>query len=175
MRWLALLTLAVCPTLVHAESAPAKPPADACPAKESHQFDFWIGHWNVIDPAGKVAGHNRIEAIVGGCALSENWDGAAGNRGKSYNAYDARTKTWQQFWVDAHGGVLHLSGGLEGRSMVLRSTQPGTHVDRITWTPNDDGTVRQLWESSDDAGKTWKNEFDGRYERIRMSNRAGSP
>ena len=175
MRWLALLTLAVCPTLVHAESAPAKPPADACPAKESHQFDFWIGHWNVIDPAGKVAGHNRIEAIVGGCALSENWDSAAGNRGKSYNAYDARTKTWQQFWVDARGGVLHLSGGLEGRSMVLRSTQPGTHVDRITWTPNDDGTVRQLWESSDDAGKTWKNEFDGRYERIRMSNRAGSP
>ena len=172
MRWLALLTLAVCPTLAHAESAPAKPPADACPAKESHQFDFWIGHWNVIDPAGKVAGHNRIDAIVGGCALSENWDGAAGNRGKSYNAYDARTKTWQQFWVDARGGVLHLSGGLEGRSMVLRSTQPGTHVDRITWTPNDDGTVRQLWESSDDVGKTWKTEFDGRYERIRHGDRA---
>jgi hypothetical protein len=171
MRWLASLALMLSSTLGHAEGAPAAAHTGACPAKESRQFDFWIGDWNVIDPAGKVAGHNRIEAIVGGCALSENWDGAAGNRGKSYNAYDARTSTWQQFWVDARGGVLHLSGGLVGKSMVLRSTRAGAHVDRITWTPNDDGTVRQLWESSEDSGTTWKVEFDGRYERIRHGDR----
>jgi len=63
--------------------------------------------------------------------------------------------------------VLHLSGGLDGKKMVLRSTRPGAHVDRISWTPNDDGTVRQLWESSEDGGKTWTTAFDGRYERTR--------
>ncbi len=151
-----------------ASIAAETPPAPAgCAASESHQFDFWIGDWNVVDPAGKVAGHNRIEAIVGGCALAEHWDGAAGGHGVSYNAYDAPTKTWQQFWVDARGGVLHLSGGLDGKKMVLRSTRPGAHVDRISWTPNDDGTVRQLWESSEDGGKTWTTAFDGRYERTR--------
>ena len=123
MHWLASLALVMIVASSDAEGAPAKPPL-TCAAPESHQFDFWIGDWNVIDPAGNVAGHNRIEAIVGGCAISENWDSTAGNRGKSYNAYDAQSKTWQQFWVDARGGVLHLSGGLEGRSMVLRSTRP---------------------------------------------------
>jgi hypothetical protein len=146
-------------------SATATPPA-GCTASEAHQFDFWIGDWNVTE-AGKPAGHNRIEAILGGCALSENWDSASGGHGKSYNAYDARTKTWQQFWVDVHGGVLHLSGGRQGRDMVLRSTRPGAHVDRITWTPNADGSVRQHWESSEDGGTTWKTAFDGRYERTR--------
>jgi hypothetical protein len=173
MRWVAPLVFAAgFSAFCHAEGAPPKAPANACPAKESHQFDFWIGDWNVSDPTGKRVGHNRIEAIVGGCALSENWDSATGNRGKSYNAYDAPTKTWQQFWVDAHGGVLHLTGGIEGKSMVLRSTRPGAHVDRITWTPNDDDTVRQLWESSEDSGKTWKTEFDGRYERVPHGDRA---
>ncbi|HKE48824.1 MAG TPA: hypothetical protein VKB52_12230 [Rhodanobacteraceae bacterium] len=148
-------------------AASTPPPSNGCTAAESHQFDFWIGDWNVIDPAGKVAGHNRIESILGGCVLSENWDGAAGGRGKSYNAYDTTAKVWRQFWVDARGGVLQLEGGLVGKDMVLRSTRPGARVDRITWTPNGDGTVRQHWESSDDGGKTWKTEFDGRYERTR--------
>ena len=105
--------------------------------------------------AGKVAGHNRIEAILGGCALAEHWDSASGDHGTSYNAYDAPTKTWQQFWVDAHGGVLHFEGAIAGGHMVLRSSRAGAHVDRITWTPNKDGRVRQLWESSEDSGKTW--------------------
>jgi len=36
---------------------------------------------------------------------------------------------------------------------------------RITWTPNHDGNVRQLWESSDDDGKTWTTAFDGIYHK----------
>jgi hypothetical protein len=35
---------------------------------------------------------------------------------------------------------------------------------RITWTPNADGSVRQLWESTDAAGQ-WTTAFDGRYTR----------
>ena len=36
---------------------------------------------------------------------------------------------------------------------------------RITWTPNDDGTVRQVWNVSTDGGATWKVVFDGTYTR----------
>jgi hypothetical protein len=144
----------------------ASAPPNGCAASESHQFDFWIGDWNVVEK-GKLAGHNRIEPILGGCAIAEHWDGAGGGHGTSYNAYDAQTKTWQQFWVDARGGVLHLEGTFDGERMALKSTRPGAHVDRIIWTPNKDGSVRQLWETSEDGGKTWTTSFDGRYERTR--------
>jgi hypothetical protein len=167
-RLAALVPFMLLAVLANAANDPAVPAkADPCATKESRQFDFWIGDWNVVDPAGKVAGHNRIEAILGGCALAEHWDGAGGGHGTSYNAYDARTKTWQQFWVDKQGGVLHLEGTFDGERMVLRSPRADAHVDRITWTPNKDATVRQLWETSDDSGKTWTTTFDGRYERTR--------
>jgi hypothetical protein len=35
---------------------------------------------------------------------------------------------------------------------------------RITWTPNADGSVRQLWESSGPNGQ-WVVVFDGLYRR----------
>jgi hypothetical protein len=35
---------------------------------------------------------------------------------------------------------------------------------RISWTPNDDGSVRQHWESSTD-GEEWTTLFDGLYVR----------
>lgn len=54
--------------------------------------------------------------------------------------------------------MLELAGGLVDGMMVL----PGgcalpdgrTVTDRITWTPRADGTVRQHWEESLDAGRT---------------------
>jgi hypothetical protein len=38
-------------------------------------------------------------------------------------------------------------------------------ADRVTWTPNADGSVRQLWEKSADGGATWTTAFDGLYTR----------
>ncbi len=50
--------------------------------------------------------------------------------------------------------------------MVLsgsRVTPQGeTVVDRITWTPHDDSTVRQHWEMSSDEEQTWSTLFDGK-------------
>jgi hypothetical protein len=53
--------------------------------------------------------------------------------------------------------------------MVLtgETVRPGgvQQMERITWTPNADGTVRQHWEQSADGGKTWETAFDGLYRR----------
>jgi hypothetical protein len=35
--------------------------------------------------------------------------------------------------------------------------------NRIRWTRNADGTVRQTWDISQDNGQTWKTSFDGKY------------
>ena len=143
--------------------APAPPP----PARQSaeyRQFDFWLGEWEVFLPTGKKAGDSRIEAISAGCALLENWSGNGGFSGKSLNSYDSSDGQWHQSWVDSSGSRLDLAGSYADRRMVLSST-PGAGVQRIAWTPNDDGSVRQLWESTADGGKTWTVQFDGKYVR----------
>lgn len=135
---------------------------------ESCQFDFWIGEWNVTTPDGQPAGANRIEPIAGHAGLLENWTGAKGFSGQSLNASNPARKQWQQFWVGSDGGVLELSGGLVDGGMVLTGAHDvrGRHLqEKITWTPNADGTVRQHWEQSKDDGKTWTTAFDGLYRR----------
>ena len=167
-----LLALATATTLTSAQTATA-PKSPPCSAAEHRQFDFWIGHWEVFTPDGKKAGDNRIEAIEGGCALLERWSGRGGFSGISLNSWDADARLWRQHWVDNQGGLLRLSGQLEGRRMVLGAVEP--HPDkpgamlreRITWTPQADGSVRQWWQRSEDEGSTWSTVFDGRYVKSR--------
>ena len=53
-------------------------PVGACAdEKKSHQFDFWIGEWEVT-AGGKPAGMNSIQPILDGCVLQENWKGSGG-------------------------------------------------------------------------------------------------
>jgi hypothetical protein len=65
-----------------------------------------------------------------------------------------------------------LTGAFVDRSMVMSMSGPNpteptkTVQQRITWTPMADGSVRQLWESSIDGGRTWAVLFDGRYVRM---------
>jgi hypothetical protein len=155
-----------------APSQPPKPPPP-CSAPEYRQFDFWIGHWDVFQPDGKRAGENLIEPILGGCALRETWQGNGGFAGTSLNAYDPTRRLWHQTWLDNQGGRLDLSGGLRGAAMVLESHEPhpdkpGVTLDqRIAWSVQPDASVRQLWETSEDGGKTWSVAFDGKYVRRR--------
>ncbi len=84
--------------------------------------------------------------------------------------YDAARGVWHQTWVDNGGLLLTIEGGLQGASMVLtgtmaRKTPQGELLDRISWTPEADGSVRQVWEVSADAGTNWQVIFDGRYQR----------
>jgi hypothetical protein len=146
-----------------------------CTAPEHRQFDFWIGEWVVYGPKGDRVGENRITRSPDGCALIENWTGQGGFSGMSSNRYEPGRQRWRQRWLDNQGGALDLSGGLVGSAMVLsgEDDEPASEgpskgvraLQRITWTPHADGSVRQLWESSIDAGRSWSAAFDGRYVR----------
>lgn len=147
----------------------AAPPA-GCNSPEHRQFDFWAGEWEVTQN-GQPAGHNRIEVIQGGCVLQENWTSAtAGFTGTSFNTWSPQRGQWHQTWVDTSGTLLLLDGGLVDGSMVLSGERPGadgaTVSDRITWTPNEDGSVRQHWETSRN-GQDWATVFDGLYVRTK--------
>ncbi|MBL8522054.1 MAG: hypothetical protein JNN20_00045 [Betaproteobacteria bacterium] len=152
-------------------SAAATPPAPPpCTRSENRQFDFWIGDWDVTTPDGKLAGTNLIKPILNGCVLHENWKGRGGFTGESFNVYDARRKVWHQTWVDGTGSMLMMDGRWEGGVMTLSDKDmPGkpdaNAISEIAWTPNADGSVRQLWRTSADGGKTWQTAFDGKYVR----------
>ena len=84
-------------------------PRGSVRAAARHQFDFWLGDWDVRDPAGKLVGRNRITRVHGGCALEEQWSGNGGVTGSSLNAWDAERDRWHQTWVDNTGGLLQLT------------------------------------------------------------------
>src|SRR5690349_3753089 len=68
-----------------------------------HALDFWVGNWVVL-VEGQVVGHNRIDKVVHGCVLIENWTDAMGMEGKSLFYYQRARQDFKQVWVDA-GGV----------------------------------------------------------------------
>jgi hypothetical protein len=141
-----------------------------CRANEEYrQFDFWLGEWDV-SAAGQPAGTNDVQLILGDCVVFENWQGASGLAGKSFNFYDAAQGHWRQIWVDDTGSVLDFTGTVEDGVMRYTATtrDPATGDvtrHRLSFTPGPDGTVRQLWEQSNDDGATWQAVFDGRYVR----------
>jgi hypothetical protein len=140
--------------------------AGACEAAAHRQFNFWLGEWNVHTPGGKLAGTNSIKVEHGGCVIHERYATPGGYAGESLNIYDAARKVWHQSWVDTAGTLLLLEGGLRGKSMVLEGQTTGGDgkitKHRITWTPNADGSLRQLWESTNEQGG-WVTSFDGKY------------
>ncbi len=159
-------------TRAPAGSAVLKTVRSSAATPEHRQFDFWQGEWEVRE-AGRVAGTNRIARVLGGCALREEWTGAGGGKGTSLNVYDEAQRRWHQTWVDDRGLVLLLEGEWRGGKMVLEGERPApseegagkTTRERISWSPQPGGRVRQLWESSSDDGRTWQVVFDGIYAR----------
>lgn len=165
------LPLAAVLILLAASGAAAQTPP-AAPCQEGGRyadFDFWVGEWDVSLPDGRQAGTNRIEKSERGCLLVERWTGAGGSTGTSVNFYDPARARWRQLWVSMDGTVIEIEGGLRDGSMVLEGTLigrgGGSQPFRGTWTPNDDGSVRQHFEISEDGGRTWATWFDGRYVR----------
>jgi hypothetical protein len=149
----------------------------AAPCEADSAFatlDFWLGDWDVY-VGEELAGTNRIEKILDGCAILEHWTGSGGGQGKSLFYYQKATGEWKQVWVTQKATQ---TGGLKEKLLVARFEDGGVrfrgeiprgdgnaYLDRTTLTPLPDGRVRQVIEVSQDGGKTWKVTFDAHYVR----------
>lgn len=121
-----------------------------CGSQEFRQFDFWLGDWEVFNPDGQIAGENQVIEKDDGCWLMENWTGTKGATGTSMNYFNPVDSTWNQVWLDNGGTRLFLKGRWNGEQMILED-EGGARgdenlINRIIWTPNDDGTVSQVWK-----------------------------
>lgn len=130
------------------------------------KFDFWVGEWNVT-VGGQQAGVNRIDLIEGNCVVFENWTGAGGGSGRSFNFYNNQTGKWNQVWVASNGSNLFFEGEFRDGNLHYTGTTVGAGgaktLHKLTFFNLGPGHVRQLWESSTDDGKTWSVVFDGDY------------
>jgi len=165
------LILATAVIGIFGSASSADPAASKCAEPRFHDFDFWIGEWNVRDADGKVAGANTISSEANGCVIVERWKSAAGGYGQSLNYLDAETNRWKQDWVGL-GLVLHMEGEFSNGSIRMEGplqyvVQKRVTLLRGTWTPLPDGRVRQHFEESENDGKSWKTWFDGYYARAK--------
>jgi ketosteroid isomerase-like protein len=137
------------------------PMAASCAGPAYRQFDFWVGDWDAFDVGSPIeVAHARVDRILDGCVLREDYQGADGHKGQSFTIYDAARKVWHQSWVTNRGEVLVIEGKSEGGEMVLTGEDhaKGTIV-RGVWKPENEG-VRETADTSSDGGKTWKPWFD---------------
>ncbi len=137
---------------------------------ESRQLDFWVGKWDVLAPNGQKAGVNVIEPFAEGCSLLENWTSTTNSNGKSINYYDPSTQKWYQFWIGSGGGALRYEGSFRDGAMRFEGETVANGkktLHRLTFSKNDDGSVRQFAELSSDEGKTWTVSYDFKYVRAK--------
>ena len=145
--------------------------ADTCHSAAYHQFDFFVGSWSVTTQAGKKIGTDEVTKEYGGCVIVEKWhDAGDPGGGIGLTGYQIGRKTWHQDFMDDGGFVLSIDGALIGTQMIMRGTDyPSdgkSRLHRVTWTPRRDGSVEELWKTSDDGGKTWRVHFDGIFRRM---------
>lgn len=169
MTCVSAILIGVAATALSAQQAP--PPV--CEQEEPFRdFDFWIGEWDVVvnDSTRAPAGTNSIQPRHRHCVLEENWTSLQGGTGSSMNYYDPTREAWRQVWVAA-SYVIDIEGGLNAEgSMVLEGeirsfVQNSSSPFRGTWTPIDDGVVRQFFEIGNAETGVFTPWFDGLYLR----------
>jgi len=141
------------------------PPRAPCAAPAYHQFDFWLGDWDVFEVGSptKVA-HARVDSILDGCVLREDYQGADGHKGQSFTIYDASRSIWHQTWVTNRGELLEIEGNIENGEMVLSGKNQQGALVRGRWKPVN-GEVREIAVTSRDDGKSWEPWFDLMFRR----------
>jgi hypothetical protein len=153
-------------------ATPAAAPPPACTSPEHRQFDFWVGRWDVY-PTGtdRLVAHSLIENLYGGCVIRENWMPLRAAGGGSLNSWIPAERRWRQVWADSSNEYKSFVGGMEGEAMVLtapaRAPDGRAALERMRFTREPGGAVRQLGTVSTDGGATWQPNYDFTYRPAR--------
>jgi len=138
-----------------APAAQTQPTAGPCDTPQHHQFDFWVGDWQVFEAkSNQLVGYDRVEKHSHGCIVQQNltmvtdlYRGPGlGYRmsGIGVNRFDG--DSWLELWADDTWGAIALRGTLDAHgSMVLTTLTPSRNRDlRLVWERRPDGSVRTL-------------------------------
>lgn len=151
-------------------ATPPAPPPPACETEAHAAFAFWVGEWEVYPNGSETkAADSRIESISAGCVIRETWMPLRGGGGTSMSFINHRSGRWEQVWVGSDGRRVDFTGGMVEGNMVLTGYWDSVGPNgadlftRMTYTRQDDGSVRQHGEASTDHGNSWQTSFDFIY------------
>jgi hypothetical protein len=126
-----------------------------CDTPQHHQFDFWVGDWQVFDAdTHRLVAIDRVEKHTQGCIIQQNMTFLTDLyrrpgvkyrlAGISINRFDG--DAWLQMWADNQWGAIFLRGSLDAKgAMVLISAIPSRNRDvKLVYEREADGTVRNL-------------------------------
>lgn len=157
-----------------APSVSVNPPN--CDSEAFRHFDFWVGEWRVTGVDDDIlAGTNAITRLSGGCAILEQWQGAQGGPGQSYNYYDSQNKVWRQLWTSA-SNIIDISGPVvrEGHLLMTGTIYyrgPGNSQPfKGEWSLQVDGSIIQHFQQKTSEDAEWSDWFVGRYRPIESGN-----
>ena len=161
----ATILAAACPLV-----SPAQAPAPGCASEESKRLDFWLGQWEGTHSGGKSA--NRITKALDGCVIVEQFTGAPGTKldGTSVSTYDRATRRWRQTWVDNTGAYLDFVGGADNGDPTFERefVRDGKAIrQRMVFRDVKPASLKWLWQSSHDGGKTWDTQWEIGYKRLK--------
>lgn len=158
-----------------------------------HDFDFFIGHWKVINRRLKkrlqncddwevFEGTQHMRLLPGGIGnyddfIAENWRPKF--VGMSLRLFDPRSQLWSIYWLDNLTAGLDRSGRLlppvigkftNGIGIFECDDELDGRAIRVRYKWSDITTNSAHWEQamSDDEGKTW--EVNWTMEMTRIAN-----
>ena len=169
-RWAALFSLLGVTALARPaamEASAPVPAAGACDGPQHHQFDFWVGNWQVFDAQTRqLVAIDRIEKHSQGCIVQQNLTfvtdmyrrpGATYRlAGIGVNRFDG--EAWVQLWADNMWGAIAMRGTVdEHGALVFKSILPSRNRDlKIIYEKRADGTVRNLEYVSPTGTGKWE-------------------
>jgi hypothetical protein len=149
--------------------------APPCSAPEFHQFDFWVGDWDLTWPNPKggaeLHGENHITREYNNCVIHEHFsDHAAPSfKGMSVSTFVPQAKKWKQTWVDNQGAYLDFTGEFKDGQMILsrsgKNPKGQDVTQRMVFKSIQPDSFDWSWEVSQDGGKTWKVQWPIHYTR----------
>lgn len=141
----------------------------ACTSAPYHQFDFFVGQWNVYDAKGHSVGSDLVEKRLNGCVVYERYTNPDRSVGIGLSGYQAKLGTWHQDFMRDDGLVVLLDGTAGRLAAMVMSGQDfpadgSRRLDRGIWVVHGK-VVEETWLVSTDGGKTWKTQFHGFFHR----------
>jgi len=145
---------------------------------QSHQFDFWIGSWDIqqkiLNQNGgwvELKASTVVSPILDGKALEEHWEGEVQFfwkgmqkpeplKGLSLRYYDTPTGKWNIYWMDTESLQLGqpFTGNFsddKGEFFLETETEKGKHISRITFSNITENSIKWDLAISKDGGKTF--------------------
>ncbi|MCE9557424.1 MAG: DUF1579 family protein [Armatimonadetes bacterium] len=153
--------------------------ANAFGQEPAKALDFWVGEWKLEGRSRVAPGKdewtptkatNTIKKTLSGKVIEENF-ATDGYNGRSWSMFDPKTKSWNQSYVDDSGAYLLFKGGPQGDTFVFEQTnipadKPKLKM-RMVFLDIKPDSFKWHWMSSKDKGKTWENQWELNYTRIK--------